>query len=140
MPIEDIKTKTISVIDANRDRLIELSRSIIEEPELKFEEHNTVRKLLRELKNVDGLYIEKGIGNLETAFKASLVGSKRKPTVAMLAEFDALPNIGHRCGHHLICTSTVAAMLGLAPMIGELAGTVELIGTPGEEGGAGKNH
>jgi len=138
MGIESMKVRATRVIDENRDRLIELSRSIFEEPELKFEEYNTVRKLLRELKNVDGLYIEKGIGNLETAFKASLIGTKRKPTVAMLAEFDALPNIGHGCGHHLICTSTVGAMLGLASVIGELAGTVELIGTPGEEGGAGK--
>jgi len=138
MHSESLRETAIRSIEERRDRLIDLSRSIFEEPELKFEEYRTVEKLLDELKSVDGLHIEKGVANLETAFVASLEGSQAGPTIAMLAEFDALPKIGHGCGHHLICTSTVGAMIGLAPVIGKLAGRVELIGTPGEEGGGGK--
>jgi len=103
-----------------------------------FKEHKTVEKLLEELKRVDGIHIERGVANLETAFIASLGGPKEQSTIAMLAEYDALPETGHGCGHNLICTSTVGAMLGLAPVIGKLPGRVELIGTPAEEGGGGK--
>ena len=62
----------------------------------------------------------------------------RGPRVAILAEYDALPEIGHACGHNLIAAGAVGAFLGIAPVVERLGGQVELVGTPAEEGGGGK--
>lgn len=84
-----------------------------------------------------GIGVESGTGGLPTALRAR-IGAAASPRVAVLAEYDALPEIGHACGHNLIAAAAVGAFLGLADQAQELPGTVELLGTPAEEGGGGK--
>lgn len=83
--------------------------------------------------------IVKGLGGLATAFEARIGDSERK-TVAVLAEYDALPEIGHACGHNIIAAIAVGAVLGLEPAVEDLDFKLRLIGTPAEEGGGGKIH
>jgi amidohydrolase len=84
-----------------------------------------------------GVEVERGMGGVPTALRAR-IGAAASPRVAVLAEYDALPEIGHACGHNLIAAAAVGAFLGLADQAQELQGTVELLGTPAEEGGGGK--
>jgi len=136
MPIENFRKDAIQAIEDSKERLFRLSQSISDEPELQFQEHKTAAKLLSELKGLRGVQIEKGVGGLETAFIARL--GEGHPSIAILAEYDALPKIGHGCGHNLISTSTVGAMIGIGAVKGKLQGSVQVIGTPAEEGGGGK--
>jgi amidohydrolase len=78
------------------------------------------------------------VGGLPTAFRAELAGRAGGPTVAILAEYDALPGIGHACGHNIIATSALGAGLALARALDDFAGRLLVIGTPAEEGGGGK--
>src|SRR6185503_10896764 len=82
--------------------------------------------------------MERGVGTLPTAFRAELRGSAPGPTLAILAEYDALPEIGHACGHNIIASSALGAGLALAKVGASFAGTVLIVGTPAEEGGGGK--
>jgi len=136
MSIENLRNDAIRAIEDNRERLFRLSQSISDEPELQFQEYKTAAKLVAELKELRGIRIEKGVGGLETAFMARL--GEGHPSIAILAEIDALPKIGHGCGHNFISTSTVGAMLGLSAVKEKLQGSVQVIGTPAEEGGGGK--
>ena len=113
-----------------------VAHRIHQNPELRFEEHAAVG-YLREALTARGLGVEERLGGLETAFRAR-VGSGRGPHVAILAEYDALPEIGHACGHNLIAGAALGAFLALADRQGELEGTVDLVGTPAEAGGGGK--
>ena len=83
-----------------------------------------------------GAKVERGVGGLETAFRARV--GRGSPRIAILAEYDALPEIGHACGHNLIAGSAVGAFLALARQAPHFEGSVEIIGTPAEEGGGGK--
>ena len=136
MASDDLRKEAIRAIEETKERLFQLSQSISNEPELQFQEHKTAAKLTGELKGLKGIRIEKGVGGLETAFIARL--GEGHPSIAFLAEFDALPKIGHGCGHNLISASTVGAMLGLYAVKEKLRGSVQVIGTPAEEGGGGK--
>jgi amidohydrolase len=122
-------------VDAHGPRLVELARKIHDNPELRFEEHRASRWLL-EAVSLPGVDIERGVAGLDTAFRAR-IGSGR-PRVAILAEYDALPDIGHACGHNLIAGGALGAFLALSSARDRINGTVELIGTPAEEGGGGK--
>jgi amidohydrolase len=113
-----------------------LAIEIHERPELAYREHYATEQISA-LVERQGSNVERSLGGLETAFRAR-AGAGRGPRVAILAEYDALPEIGHACGHNLIAAGAVGAFLALARHAGELAGTVELLGTPAEEGGAGK--
>lgn len=121
-------------IDHFRDRAIDLGRQIHAHPELKFRERFAADQLCAALGAL-GVEVERGVGGLETAFRAAI--GKSGPAVAILAEYDALPN-GHSCGHNLICTAALSAFAGLAAMRERLPGRVVIIGTPAEEGGGGK--
>jgi amidohydrolase len=113
-----------------------LSRRIHAHPELCFEERQASAWLGECIEKELGASVERGVGGLETAFRARVgTGS---PTIAILAEYDALPEIGHACGHNLIAGSAVGAFLALAKQAGNFSGSVEIIGTPAEEGGGGK--
>src|SRR5262249_18713038 len=83
-----------------------------------------------------GVRVERGVGGLPTALRAR--AGRSGPRVALLAEYDALPHIGHACGHNLIAAAAVGAFVALAPHAGVLGGGVEPIGTPADEGGGGK--
>src|SRR5689334_6358389 len=116
--------------------LADLARKIHAHPELKFEEHRAAAWLTEALEGA-GAKVERGLGGMPTAFRAR-IGSGKGPRVAILAEYDALPEIGHACGHNLIAAGALGAFLALARQRSTLSGTIDLVGTPAEEGGGGK--
>lgn len=120
---------------ALRDDLLVLSRAIHGAPELAYQERQAVANITALLRR-HGHEVEPRLGGLETAFRAR-VGPKG-PAVALLAEYDALPEIGHACGHNLIAMSNVGAFLLAAQRAKDLQVGIELIGTPAEESGGGK--
>ena len=113
-----------------------LSRDIHAHPELAYQERHALAAIAAFLER-GGQRVERGIGGLETAFRAR-VGPKDGPAIALLAEYDALPDVGHGCGHNLIAISNVGAYLVAAASASRLEIGVELIGTPAEENGGGK--
>jgi amidohydrolase len=121
-------------IDNYRDQVVAISHEIHEHPELRFQEHFAADLLTRAAKEL-GLEVERGVGGLETAFRAEFGAAG--PTVAILAEYDALPN-GHSCGHNLIAGAALSAVAGLKSIAGKLPGRIIFLGTPAEEGGGGK--
>jgi amidohydrolase len=129
-----VQDEICGAIDSFRQQAVNLGREIHAHPELKFEERFAADRLCAALADL-GVEVERGAGGLETAFRAAV--GKSGPTVAILAEYDALPN-GHSCGHNLICTAALSAFAGLAAMRERLPGRVVIIGTPAEEGGGGK--
>ena len=140
MDEQTIEAKKLAVqqaIDDLKPQLVELAKRIHAHPETKFEEVHAAA-WLSEAAAAAGFKVEKPIGGLDTAFRASWDGNENGPTVAFLAEYDALPKIGHACGHNLIGTASLGAALGLAREMAGIPGSIQLIGTPGEEGGGGK--
>ena len=136
MDLRELKREVCDAIEASRDALLRLSHEIHAHPELAFEERRAAALLIAALRDA-GLSVEPGAYGLETAFAAEF-GSDRGPRVALLAEYDALPGIGHACGHNLIAASAVGAALALAPLAASLPGRVRMLGTPAEERGGGK--
>jgi amidohydrolase len=126
-----------AAIDAAADDLVALARRIHAHPETAFNEHQAAAWLTETLAR-HGFVVERGIAGLETAFRAEIRGVRPGPTVAILAEYDALPELGHACGHNLIACAAVGAGIGLAAVRDALPGTVLVLGTPAEEGGGGK--
>ncbi|MCZ6614333.1 MAG: M20 family peptidase, partial [Chloroflexi bacterium] len=125
-------------VEASRDELIRISTDIHAHPELNYQEHHAA-KLLSDTLERSGFAVERGVGGVETAFRGTVQGGKGNgPTVAILVEYDALPEIGHGCGHNLIAISTLGAGLGAKAALDSLPGRLVVIGTPAEEGGGGK--
>jgi len=123
-------------IDRERDALTKLARDIHAHPELRFEEHEAAKNIAAYLERI-GFSVERGVGGMPTAFRAR-AGKSGGPRVAVLAEYDALPEIGHACGHNLIAAGGVGAFVGAAEVAEQVGGEVVLLGTPAEEGGGGK--
>ncbi len=136
MDLPKAKRELCRAIDAMQSGLVEISRSLHANPELSFQEHKAAALLVSTLRNA-GLPVEAGAFGLETAFQSEF-GADSRPCVALLAEYDALPEIGHACGHNLIATASVGAALALAQIADRLPGRVRLLGTPAEEHGCGK--
>jgi amidohydrolase len=134
--VHDFKQHIISEIDKRADNLWEISSAIYDDPEIAFKEFNACKLITESLKSV-GYFIEIGIGGLETAFRAT-IGNDTGPSVAILAEYDALVGLGHACGHNLIAAAAVGSGMALSPIIPKLQGQIQIIGTPAEEGGGGK--
>jgi amidohydrolase len=130
-----LKQQVCAAVDRMQDELLRLSRAIHARPELAFEEF-AAKELLVDALRKAGLDVEAGAYGLETAFVSEFGPSG--PCVAVLAEYDALPEIGHGCGHNLIAAAGVGAGLALASLGGSLPGRVRLLGTPAEERGCGK--
>lgn len=130
-----LKERAFARVDANRDALLDLSRRIHETPELRFAEHRAAGWLAEHLEGF-GFTVERGAFGLPTAFAAHL--GSGSPQVAILCEYDALPGIGHACGHNIIATAGAGAGAALAGVIAETGGSVVVLGTPAEEGGGGK--
>lgn len=122
-------------VEALGEGLVALSHDLHAHPELAYEERHAARAVARMVEG-NGLDVDVGAYGLDTAVRAT-AGTGR-PRVAVLAEYDALPGIGHACGHNVICATAVGAFLSLSAVVGDTGGSVELIGTPGEEGGGGK--
>jgi len=131
----DLKARARQALERHRDRLVTLSHAIHARPELAFEERFAVDQLT-EVLSASGMAVERGICQLETAFSARFGDGPL--VVALCAEYDALPEVGHACGHNIIGASSVGAALALAEVADELGVTVDVLGTPAEEGGGGK--
>jgi amidohydrolase len=129
-------TRIPTDVDDLAPALREVSTKIHAHPELRFEEHKAAAWLAEAVER-EGLSVERGVGGLPTAFRAR-IGGGEGPKVAILAEYDALPEIGHACGHNLIAGGALGAFLALARQRDQIHGTVDLVGTPAEEGGGGK--
>ncbi len=137
MPIsEDFARAIDAAVDRNAQELAVLSKKIHQNPELRFEETKAAA-WISELLSTKEHAVDKNLGNMPTSFRAR-AGKTGGPRVAILAEYDALPEIGHACGHNLIAMGAVGAFLAAAEVAARAGGEVVLLGTPAEEGGGGK--
>ena len=135
---DELAGRSNSTIESSRQALFDLSKDVHAHPELNYEEYYSSDALAGFLEK-NGLAVERGIGGVDTAFRATIPGGGGDgPTIAVLAEYDALPEIGHGCGHNLIAMAAMGAALGLRANAQDLPGRVVVIGTPAEEGGGGK--
>ena len=137
MDLSQVKTEVWKRIDEIADEIWDIALKIHENPELGFEEHKAAAWLTAALEK-GGFQVERGVGGMETAFVAVHPTQAEGPAVAFLAEYDALPELGHACGHNIIAAIALGAGLGLAPFKETLPGKLMVIGTPAEEGGGGK--
>ncbi|WP_342551415.1 M20 family metallopeptidase [Paenibacillus sp. FSL R7-0652] len=126
------KTQIFNVIDQYASRFKDISSYIGAHPELGNEEYLASARLKEEL-SYHGFEVEAPVLGLDTAFIGTYASSKPGPTIALLCEYDALPEIGHACGHHLICMMSLGAAVGLKAVVEEVGGTIKVFGTPAEE-------
>lgn len=132
MITRDVATK--AVYDA-REALVELSHYVHANPEMGYEEFLCAEAVAQGAQDA-GFNVERGIASLPTAFRATK--GQGELNIAFLAEYDALPDVGHACGHNIIAAASLGAAIGLAAVADDLNLTVTLLGTPSEEGGGGK--
>ncbi len=130
--IEDLKRKVNAQVDSMKAQIVEMADHIFDHPELSGKEIEAVEYITGALKK-QGFDIQKGAGGLETAFRAEFDTKKAGPTVAFIAEYDALPKMGHACHHHIIASSSVNAAFALRQLSDELCGKIVCMGTPAEE-------
>lgn len=136
MDVAALKKRVNERVDARRKTLDDLALRIHARPELAFEER-FASSLLADALEAEGVAVRRGAGGLETAFVAEI--GRGDPVIAILGEYDALPGVGHACGHNLMGTAAIGAFLALRDLDG-LGGTVRVVGCPAEERGNGKNH
>jgi amidohydrolase len=137
MPLsKELEQAIDAAVDHERAALAKLSHDIHRNPELRFEEHKAAGWIV-ELLRARGFEVEHGLAGMSTAVRARK-GNANGPRVAILGEYDALPDIGHACGHNLIAASAVGAFLAAASVVERSGGEVVFLGTPAEEGGGGK--
>ncbi|REK69404.1 M20 family metallopeptidase [Paenibacillus paeoniae] len=126
------KQTVMETIEQHADTFRAISRAIGNRPELGHEEVFASGLLSEELER-QGFKVERGTLGIPTAFIGEYDSGKEGPTIAFLCEYDALPEIGHACGHHLICSMSMIAAVGLKSVIMELGGKIRVYGTPAEE-------
>jgi amidohydrolase len=122
-------------IDALAELLVEVSHDLHDHPELAFEELHAHARLTEVLER-HGVDVTRSAYGLETGFEAT--AGREGPVVAVLCEYDALPGVGHACGHNIIAAAGLGAGLAAAALAEEAGGRVRILGTPAEEGGSGK--
>jgi len=133
-----VERRILETIDQHAAELVGVSRTIYQYAELGHEETNSATLLAARL-GAAGYAVSTGAAGLATAFDARLAGPATRlgdsmPTIALLAEYDALPGLGHACGHNLIAAAALGAAAGLAGVRDELPGEIRVYGTPAEEG------
>jgi amidohydrolase len=131
----DARQHATSVIDAQRDALLALSHAVHADAEVGFEEHTSSARVAAAL-TAAGFDVQHGVAGLDTAVLARFGSGPLN--IGICAEYDALPGIGHACGHNVIAAAAVGAGIGLAEVADDLGLTVTVLGTPAEEGGGGK--
>lgn len=138
-PVGAIHARIAAAVEADRPRIVDLSHRIHANPEPAFEEVQAatwIAEILRER----GFTVEHPAGSLATAIRATFPGGRggEGPRIGILAEYDALPGLGHGCGHNTMAASGVGAALALAAVADDLPGEIVFLGTPAEERGSGK--
>ncbi len=135
---ELLAERVIKKIDEIKSNIIELSHYIHSNPEIAWEEVKSSKRILEILKSFSF-----EIDHVPPSTPTAVVARKTKTpslSVAFIAEYDALPKIGHGCGHNIIAASSVGAAVGISDIIDQINGSIYIIGTPAEEGGGGKIH
>jgi len=135
-PLREVKDRLAAEVDRRAETLVDVSRQIHARPELNYEEH-FAHELLAGVLEDAGLDVTRGARGVDTAFEAR-AGGGDGPTVAVVCEYDALPGIGHGCGHNVIAAAGLGAGLAAAALADELGGRLVVVGSPAEEGGGGK--
>lgn len=130
----ELKAAIVANVDSNKELYLSTSHQIHEKPEIGNEEFFASALLTDILANED-FEVIKAVAGHETSFVARKKSAKPGPTIAFLAEYDALPGIGHACGHNIIGTTSVAAAIALSKVLDETGGEAVVFGTPAEEGG-----
>ena len=134
--VTQLKDRVCQAVDRRAPELIETADWIHAHPEIGHQEVEASRRLMGLLQSA-GIPVEPGTAGMPTAFKAELGGKRGpRPRIAILAEYDALPGLGHGCGHNLIGTSAVGAGLALSEVAPDLDGSIWVLGTPAEESAA----
>jgi amidohydrolase len=137
-PHVDLKTRIAAAVEGARDEIIDLSHRIHANPEPAFEEHQAATWIAEVLRK-HGFEVQRPAGSLATAVRATLPGGRGDgPRIGILAEYDALPGLGHGCGHNTMAASGVGAAIALAAVADDLPGEIVFLGTPAEERGSGK--
>ena len=138
-PFTELKERVAAAVEAARDEIIDLSHRIHADPEPAFEEHHAAAWVAEVLRG-HGFEVEHPAGSLATAVRAVKRGGRSgtKPRIGILAEYDALPGLGHGCGHNTMAASGVGAAIALAAVAEDLPGEIVFLGTPAEERGSGK--
>ncbi|MFA5869557.1 MAG: M20/M25/M40 family metallo-hydrolase, partial [Candidatus Bathyarchaeia archaeon] len=131
--VKVLKESAKREVDSQRKRLVEIAKWMYENPELGSEEYKAYELLTEELEK-QGAKVTRGLLGLPTAFSASFKGKRKGPKIAVLAEYDALPGVGHGCGHNLIAASAIGSGVAAARAAKELPGEILVVGTPAEEG------
>jgi amidohydrolase len=138
-PFADEKARAAAAVEAARDEILDLSHRIHRTPEPAFEERQAAVWIADTLR-AHGYVVEHPAGSLETAIRGRLAGGKGTdgPRIGVLAEYDALPGLGHGCGHNTMASSGAGAAIALAAVRDAFAGEIVFLGTPAEERGSGK--
>ncbi|SEQ79831.1 M20/M25/M40 family metallo-hydrolase [Arthrobacter sp. OV608] len=133
---DGLKARAEAALAAELDRVLAFSHRLHDNPETGWEEVKASAWLVEELRAVPNVRVAHGLGKLPTA--ACAEAGTGTLVLTICAEYDALPGVGHACGHNIIASSALGALIALAPLADELDLTVRLLGTPAEENGGGK--
>jgi amidohydrolase len=142
-PFAAAKARLAAIVEANRDEILALSHRIHANPEPAFEEVQA-SAWIADAVRAHGFAVELPAGSLSTAIRGRLRGGRAgepggdRPRIGILAEYDALPGLGHGCGHNTMAASGVGAAIALAAIAPELPGEIVFLGSPAEERGSGK--
>lgn len=133
----ELRQRILHAVDDSSPELLDLARFIHAHPELAMQEHQAAARCV-ELLERHGYQVQAGVAGLPTAFLGRR--GHGSPRIGILVEYDALPEVGHGCGHNLLAGATLGAALGIAAVLEHATGTVLVYGTPGEESKGGKVH
>ncbi len=131
---ENLREKIVNYVDENIDTYKQIALDIHDHPEVSNYEFYACERLSKELESI-GFKVDVDVAGHRTGFAASYKGKKEGPTLAFLAEYDALVGLGHGCGHNIFGATSLLAAAALKSVIDEAGGEVRVYGTPGEEGG-----
>ena len=121
----------------NKENMYRIRKELFENPEIGLKE-NMASELLAAMFREEGFSVIKGIYGLETGFRAEYASGSPGPSIAFICEYDALPEIGHACGHNIIAAMSYGAACGLKSVLDDIGGRVVVFGTPDEERTSGK--
>lgn len=136
--VQQLKEQAMAAVEALRAEAVAIALDIHAHPETGWETPRSAGVLTGFMER-HGMEVERGVADLENAFRAGIPGrADVRPAICLLAEYDALPGLGHACGHNLIGTASATAGIALSKVLGDVPGNVIVMGTPFEEGGGGK--